>query len=378
MNLDVLTAKETKKTSLSTRSPPVTSSKIMADSKSIPSTSTNPHHQLLQKRATRHLAVFVHGWKGNGKELDFILKTMQGQSDDCDMVFYNAESNAGKTNDGIENGGRRLALEVEEQIRRLDGPVLLSFVANSLGGLYARSAIAHMDMTQVIPVFFCTIATPHLGIHNHHNYLNLSDWSEKALGRIFGATGRDLFCQTSVIREMGTSDRYLDPLRLFHKRIALANAYRTDFLVPTTTAAFLSRSSNYTHNTLDRTEKHESFVLSLETVSSQSFDRQDISQCLDAMVWTKMFLDVRDAIPGPSIRIPFARAETVLNKAVWTSQELIGAFDRIGSRWALPLGHQVSSANSKNKICSLLSSKGRPIVEQLAQDLLVCSQQSVA
>ena len=49
---------------------------------------------------------------------------------------------------------------------------------------------------------------------------------------------------------MGTSDFYLDPLRKFHKRIAVGNPFATGSLVPVDTAEFLSKNSDYERATL--------------------------------------------------------------------------------------------------------------------------------
>jgi hypothetical protein len=46
---------------------------------------------------------------------------------------------------------------------------------------------------------------------------------------------------------MCTCPTFLNPLASFRKRIAYANAYQTDFVVPTQTAAFLNTESNYPH-----------------------------------------------------------------------------------------------------------------------------------
>ena len=50
-----------------------------------------------------------------------------------------------------------------------------------------------------------------------------------------------------IIRNMCLRDKYLMPLRNFRQRIAYANAYGTDFQVPTETAAFLNLKSGVGH-----------------------------------------------------------------------------------------------------------------------------------
>lgn len=113
-----------------------------------------------------HLVVFVHGLEGSERTLRFLKATVIEKTDDEEnLVCYTATSNIGKTNDGIENGGRRLAQEVEAQMHKIKGPIALSFVGHSCGGLYARHALDHLNWTdRVTPRVFSTIATPHLGV----------------------------------------------------------------------------------------------------------------------------------------------------------------------------------------------------------------------
>lgn len=56
---------------------------------------------------------------------------------------------------------------------------------------------------------------------------------------------------------MATSPKFLEPLGKFRKRIAYANAYGTDFPVPTQTAAFLSKKSSYPHHFVEEDSDSE-------------------------------------------------------------------------------------------------------------------------
>jgi hypothetical protein len=288
---------------------------------------------------------------------------------------------------------------VQHQIDAIEGHVWLSFVAYSLGGLYSRYAVSKItfDDKHVTPFIFCTISTPHLGLHNQHNHLNLSTRIEKVIGKVFGQTSRDLLEQTPLLHSMGTSEKYLAPLRCFRKRMALANAYRTDFLVPAQTAAFLSSNSRASakrlHIAANKQEgddtanarviptKAETYVLSVETAPCQHVNEKEPVACLDALGWTKTFLDVRDSIPFPSIpRLSSFKRKISgqeqqpspdTSKMVWTSKELVEVFDRPSTAsWTLPLAHQVSSANAKNGLYRRLSARGQPTMDQLARDLL--------
>jgi hypothetical protein len=199
----------------------------------LPITGQNP-------RGTTHLVILVHGLQGNEKELGYLEESITRQaSNDHEMhiVLHSATCNLGLTLDGVIKGGDRLVQEVETQIRaNVDGDsqLYLSFIGNSLGAIYARYAIAHLNMTtgNIVPFIFCTTMAPHLGVANQ-TYVPLFRWTESVVAGVFGETGRDLFLRTPLLHEMGTSTKFLEPLRQFRKRIAVANAFGTDFQVPT-------------------------------------------------------------------------------------------------------------------------------------------------
>ena len=333
----------------------------------ISTTATSDVNSPEEEESFTHLMVLVHGFKGTEEDYAYLQTTVERQAhQNSNVVVHRSACNIGKTTDGIENGGKRLAEEVEEQINKIEGAVRLSFVANSMGGLYARNAIAHIDMERVTPLIFCTTSTPHLGVCNH-TYIPLPRWAETTIGNMMYDTGRDLFCMTTIVHEMGTRDFYLDPLRKFHKRIAVGNAFATDSLVPVATAAFLSKNSDYEHITLP---SKEAYLLTLQTEPGQDHDKEEMSQSLDSLGWTKIFLDLRDRIPLPSIRIPFTEAATIPDKSVWTSKELFPVLNQVSGRWQIPVGHTVAIANSRNDLYTRFTASGQPFMDQVAQDLL--------
>ncbi len=285
--------------------------------------------------------------------------------------------------------------------------VTFSFVGNSLGGLYSRYAISlipyqlHISLQNsspeaqinLHPNIFCTTATPHLGV-SRHTYLPIPRFAESIIGTGLGETGRDLFrlnsdtnlvgavggavgsgmrrlssfrrnavdennnnnnkrsdCETEcIIRTMCLDEKYLLPLRNFRQRVAYANAYGTDFQVPTQTAAFLSENSDVGHtliahrdrgklrsdsenlrNNSENSQQEEdqsstedsgngkcpSFIvailrtkeqprscLSSSDTTSPSSELLKMSQSLDALGWKKVFIDVRNRIPVPGISMP--------------------------------------------------------------------------
>jgi hypothetical protein len=337
------------------------------------------------RKGVVHLVILIHGLQGNDMELAYFQESLERQAlqqqkshkQPQQIVVHSAKCNLGRTSDGITKGGDRLVQEVEEQLDLVrcgnngndnDLPVYLSFVGNSLGGLYARYAIAHLRRTEsIVPYIFCTIATPHLGVSNN-TYVAIPRWAEVMVATAFGTTGHELFHRTPLLHEMGTDVKYLSPLGRFRKRIAVANAFWTDFQVPSPTAAFLSKTSNYVHQ---RLPDKKDYLLSVQTEVTEVYDRGDASQCLDALGWTKVFLDVRKEIPLPAIPILFAEEPIVPNdRELWTSHELRETMNKSGRTWKLPLGHMVSCANSRDRFNRWLNARGQPFMDQLALDLL--------
>jgi hypothetical protein len=245
-----------------------------------------------------HFCFLVHGYNGRPADLLYLrtaiaevaeeeFKSINSQRNEtCNsignkskmIVLYSCQSNWGRTSDGVEKGGVRILDEIRSVIRdhiRLDDDdertepinITVSLIGNSLGGLYSRYAVAKLaegsDTGSPNEEFllldgnirayfnvFCTTATPHLGISGH-TYIPIPRSAEIGIGKIMGQTGRDIFRLSDLIKTMCTCPSYLEPLRSFRKRIAYANAYKTDFVVPTNTAAFLNPESTYPHHISD-------------------------------------------------------------------------------------------------------------------------------
>jgi len=455
------------------------------------------------------------------------------------IVIHKPTCNNGRTTDGIAAGGTRLAEEIAEFIvadvlerqTEQDGSmqhhVTVSFVGNSLGGLYSRYALSllpselpipsedGLDTTTVIlhPNVFCTTATPHLGVASH-TYLPVPRFAERAIGRVLDITGMDLFrvdaadypkteadsnvnkenvqndssnvdedeaearddepllqqssteadeaeAETNekptrdLIYRMCTEPAYLNPLASFRERIAYANAFGTDFQVPTNTAAFLSDRSTYPHRYCNVAEKEGiEFIASVlytdpsdnagtcahDTAESPSLSEKDteddllvMSRSLDALGWTKVFIDTRGGIPVPALPKPRfmrrtsealdvraelkkfineKRTSSVGAESEGTADELPVPVslqrrrdqrpeveaggdandgdqdERLSSvmvflqskelvelmnpseRMHFPLGHTVMVANSKSEAYAKINSKGKPIMNKLATDLV--------
>ncbi|KAI1092605.1 DUF676-domain-containing protein [Rostrohypoxylon terebratum] len=151
--------------------------------------------------AADHLCVLVHGLWGNPNHMKSVAKALRDTYSEDELYLLVAKRNSDSfTYDGIERGGERVCLEIEEElekIRNKGGKITkLSIVGYSLGGLVARYAIGLLEMRGILrevePVNFTTFASPHLGVRTPlrgwHNHI----WN--VLGaRTLSMSGRQLF-----------------------------------------------------------------------------------------------------------------------------------------------------------------------------------------
>ena len=439
----------------------------------------------IDNRAPRyyHLVVLVHGYMGSEREQAYLSEALVHQSElilqqrqqqeeeQCDaesastcnsnvndtnhkFVVMRSKANAQKTMDGVAKGGERLAQEVydwmQEQavlIQHQQGNentiMTLSFVSNSLGGLYSRYAVAELqDLVtrqqqqqqqtaalpfQFQPLLFCTTSSPHLGT-SRETFIRLPAMAEILLAKAMQQTGADLFgvdsklvtshmCSTNSSTKnnndhdsKSSGNRFLQALSQFQKRIAVANAYNTDFLVSVTSGAFLASSNNtndhsphfvMTHNpttthhlrppTYHRNRQHrlmnnkhvalqvvtaEQRYHSSSSSSSSSSDaslsaskddtHRECAHALDRLGWHKIFLDTRDVFPAWSI-LPTPTLSSA--KSNFSSHELREHFSRYGT--LLPFAHPINMANAKTDWYRELTKLGRPIMDSLAELLIL-------
>jgi len=267
------------------------------------------------------------------------IHKQENKSNNIRMHFIS--SNNGKTFDGIQKGGERVAHEIIDVIKKevnesmlrnkVITDVTISMFGISLGGIYGRYAISDLyeifcadlnggmenfsEMTMddgKIKVHFNSIHTymsPHLGI-SKQTYFPFTKKVENFLANATKQTGLDAFHCNNLFWRMATSQKFLKPLSLFHKRVAYSNAFHTDLMVPTNTAAFLNPFSKYPHFLRDKTEELLEYntniiIASVETeksnmlTDSESNERDMLymSLCLDSLGWRKVFLDARTITP---------------------------------------------------------------------------------
>eukprot|EP00529_Nitzschia_sp_RCC80_P017648 CAMPEP_0113464796 /NCGR_PEP_ID=MMETSP0014_2-20120614/13389_1 /TAXON_ID=2857 /ORGANISM="Nitzschia sp." /LENGTH=843 /DNA_ID=CAMNT_0000356895 /DNA_START=70 /DNA_END=2601 /DNA_ORIENTATION=- /assembly_acc=CAM_ASM_000159 len=268
---------------------------------------------------------------------------------------------------------------------------------------------------------FCTTASPHLGVSGH-TWFRIPRTAEIGVAHAMGNTGKDLFRLNDLLYKMATDPVFLRPLGAFRKRIAYANCYGTDFVVPAGTAAFLSENSTYPHHFSDDyiLDDNGLVIAALHTpthvgendeeTEDHSDELHEMSSSLDKLGWKKVFVDVRKEMP--SVEIPkvlrrsgtpssetssdngdhgaaegsnneeaaaaTAAATTVTNKVEQLKkQKVVGSKDIadavssfVDNRVSLPLGHNMIVAFSRNRVFTYANKAGRPIVDSLAKELV--------
>lgn len=200
-----------------------------------------------------HLVVIAHGLLGFSTDLEYLSDLLREKG--C-TVLQSSVNEFTKSLAGVAEGGKNLADEIRKFTSTSSHFKRISFVGNSLGGLYARYAIKELydNDTKLIlglkPYKFMTIATPHLGVRD---YTFLDEYKipipliiKKAISSVLKTTS-DLVLSDKILKDnveqsllfkMATSYLYLTPLRSFDKRRLYGNL-NNDFVVPLGTAAFL-------------------------------------------------------------------------------------------------------------------------------------------
>jgi len=376
----------------------------------------------------RHYCFLVHGWLGNNEEMSYMEEAMKKSfakiakpSEKTEILIHKPISNEGKTNDGVALGGRRIAEEILEYVRDTskndEGEVIktISFVGNSLGGIYSRYAITaitelDLDCTDLHFNVFYTTATPHLGVSSH-TYIPLPRVIERWLVVPFmGETGKHLFraeCDDDIIHQMSLSSKYLTPLSHFKSRVAYANAFGSDFQVPTQTAAFLHEDSTIPHYVVNESQTNKEVLISVHTDKTYDESKTNdsnkftdellqMSLSLDSLGWRKVFVDVRHLSPISHVPIPFSRRsskdmfEDSLSQRKLSASSSISVSDEeikddakvlfksnelaellsSGDSISLPVGHTVMIANSKSEFYKKINAGGKIVMDAFADDFV--------
>ena len=104
----------------------------------------------------------MHGYQASRQ--DFILFK------NCLEIRYNcrvfiSSTNEGRTDDSIENSGKRLAIELNNFFKTVEfGPgTRISFVGHSMGGIIIRSALSYIKNLDMYLYSYMSFSSPHLG-----------------------------------------------------------------------------------------------------------------------------------------------------------------------------------------------------------------------
>ncbi|XP_050224760.1 putative lipase C4A8.10 isoform X3 [Mercurialis annua] len=142
-----------------------------------------------------HLLVLVHGILASPSDWIYVEAELKKRVGRNFLIYASGCNTYTKTFSGIDGAGKRLADEVKQVVKKTDSLKRISFLAHSLGGLFARYAIGVLysenasDNSQSIdlansklsnfktrsstrqgkiagldPINFVTLATPHLGV----------------------------------------------------------------------------------------------------------------------------------------------------------------------------------------------------------------------
>ena len=111
----------------------------------------------------KHLVVLVHGLSGTAADLGYLARQLEADAS-VRVLASGANEPFPRTLDGVDAGGARVADEVRQVASAYK---TISFVGNSLGGLYARAALRELrdgdTFAGLTPAVFVTTAAPHLG-----------------------------------------------------------------------------------------------------------------------------------------------------------------------------------------------------------------------
>lgn len=223
-----------------------------------------PNHISQCKHGPDHLLVLVHGILASPADWIYAEAELKRQLGDNFLIYASSSNTYSKTFGGIDEAGRRLAEEVLNVVQKTKSLKRISFLAHSLGGLFARYAIAihykdQMDsladstvenaeisesttklgtIAGLEPVNFITLATPHLGVRGKNQLpflfgVPILEKLAAPLAPIFvGRTGRQLFLTDGkpnkpplLLRMSSDYDgkKFISALASFRSRILYAN-----------------------------------------------------------------------------------------------------------------------------------------------------------
>ena len=259
-----------------------------------------------------HLVVLCHGLSGSQDDLQYLGETLAAAGA---SVYRSRANEMTKSFQGIRLGGTRLADEVRELVST-GGFESISFVGNSLGGLYARYAVRLLfnrtdaKVAGLTPARFLLIASPSLGVRNftivEDKGFFVPDFLKRTVSQALYRSGEELFgfdassLHSSLLFAMATEEEFLAPLRTFQARRLYANL-DNDFVVPLGTAAFLDREE-----VLRLRQLHSTSSGIVQTIVTNRSDGEEspgpdpvhrMRRSLDALGWEKRIVHFPGLLP---------------------------------------------------------------------------------
>ncbi|XP_020100884.1 putative lipase YDR444W isoform X2 [Ananas comosus] len=222
------------------------------------------------KQGPDHLLVLVHGIMASPSDWIYAEEQLKRRLGSNFLIYASSSNSYTKTFGGIDGAGRRLADEILDVVQQTDSLRKISFLAHSLGGLFARYAIAVLynlenlrrgqhgystshtngnsdklkslsasgTIAGLEPINFITLATPHLGVRGKKQLpfllgVPILEKLAPPLAPIFiGQTGRQLFLTDGkpskpplLLRMTSDSEdkKFISALAAFQCRILYAN-----------------------------------------------------------------------------------------------------------------------------------------------------------
>ncbi|XP_023520181.1 putative lipase C4A8.10 [Cucurbita pepo subsp. pepo] len=212
------------------------------------------------KNKPDHLLVLVHGIMASPSDWNYFEAELKRRLGRNFLIYASSSNTFTKTFTGIDGAGKRLADEVLQVVQQTESLKRISFLAHSLGGLFARYAIAVLynnsdSLSSSIPndpcssskkgvvaglepISFITLATPHLGVRGKKQlpFLLGVPFLEKLAPPIapivVGRTGSQLFLTDGkpdkpplLLRMASASEKekFISALGAFRSRVLYAN-----------------------------------------------------------------------------------------------------------------------------------------------------------
>ncbi|RXH86276.1 hypothetical protein DVH24_017329 [Malus domestica] len=209
-----------------------------------------------------HLLVLVHGILASPSDWTYVEAELKRRLGRNFLIYASSCNTYTKTFSGIDGAGKRLADEVMQLVQKTESLKKISFLAHSLGGLFARYAISVLyndsassttansqtayslrqgKIAGLEPINFVTLATPHLGMRGKKQlpFLLGVPFLEKLAAPIapivVGRTGSQLFLtdgkpeRPPLLLRMASDckdGKFLSALGSFKSRIIYANPSR--------------------------------------------------------------------------------------------------------------------------------------------------------